>query len=52
MEIDYKEWCLKQAIGITKAYTSNDAAKGKLDDILESLYKKLKDLRTDASKKD
>jgi hypothetical protein len=49
MERDEKKWCLTMAVNIVQAYAGNDSQKGRLDDILDSVYKKIKELHEDVS---
>lgn len=48
MTKETKKQCLQDAIDITKIYAGSADQRVALDVVLESVYKKLKDLRHDA----
>ncbi len=52
LEVFEREECLRQAVEITRAYAQSGENKhGPVTDFLESIYKKLLELREDINKK-
>jgi len=48
---EQKLWCLERAIQIIEAYAESASSKGNLSAVLESVYRKLVELREDAEGK-
>lgn len=48
---EQKLWCLERAIQIIEAYAESASSKGNLAAVLESVYRKLVELREDAEGK-
>jgi hypothetical protein len=43
-----KLWCLERSLEIMEAYAASDTQKGNMATVLESLYKKICELREEA----
>lgn len=51
MSPEQKLWCLERSIQIIEAYAESASSKGNLSAVLESVYRKLVELREDAEGK-
>jgi len=49
-ELKPKEWCLKMAVAVTQSYCNGGGGNIPPEQLVEDVYKKLKELKEDADK--